>query len=135
VGSIPQCVVWHSLPSYNYHRWPMVSLDGNNPLDLLAITAASLESSQSPACSVTPDVDNEVLFTLKPLVITDKIMSRVTPSDDNAIAQMLKLRNKHHVSAEFASIKPRNVKKCFKAPLHFLGGYRSWDHVIPALFH
>jgi hypothetical protein len=113
----------------------MVALNGDNLLDLLAIMAASLEPSQTPACSITPDVNNEVLLMLKPLVITDKILSRVAPSDVNVIAQMLKLTNKHHASAEFASIKPRNVKKCLKAPLHFLSGYRSWDHVIPALYH
>ncbi len=73
--------------------------------------------------------------TLEPPVITDKILSRVAPSDVNVIARTLKLTNKHHASVESTSIKLRNIKKCIKALLHFLGRYRSWDHVIPALYH
>ena len=48
---------------------------------------------------------------------------------------MLKLTNKHHASAEFPPIKLRNVKKCLAAPLHFLGGYKSQEQVIAAIYH
>lgn len=107
-------------------------LDRRSPADSEQSDAAS---QSSPARSVTPDVDDVDPLPLQPPIITEEMLSKDTPNDVNVIAQMLKLTNKHHASAEFPSIRPRNVKKCLAAPLHFLGGYRSWDRVIAALYH
>ena len=108
------------------------------PLDRRSLAhskQSDAESQSSPARSVTPDVDDVDPLLLQPPINTEEMLSKDTPNNVIVIAQTLKLTNKHHASAEFPSIRPRNVKKCLAAPLHFLGGYRSWDQVIAALYH
>jgi len=117
----------------------MSSSDCDSQLDLLAGIAALFELSEaaasqsSLACSITPDVDDVNPLPLQPPVITEEMLSKVTPNDVNVITQMLKLANKHHALAEFPPIRLRNVKKCLTAPLHLLGGYRSWDWAVAAI--
>ena len=69
----------------------MNSSDCDNQLDLCADIAASLEPSEAaasqsmPARSVTPDIDVNPL-SLQPPVITEEMLSKVTPYDVNVIA-------------------------------------------------
>ena len=81
--------------------------------------------------TVTPTPD---LGPPLPLTIPEEVLRSLSDRDVNFIARTIDLKKKDSLcSSQFKPIKPHNVKKCRRAPIHVTGGYDTWKMCIASL--